>query len=58
MKDNVMLLLSGLVFIAILSPVLTVYAFLLVLQVVAVNPLTHAYRIFRYGIQYEPHELV
>lgn len=58
MKDNFMLLLSGLLFIAILSPILTIYATSLVLYVVVVNPLTHVYRIFRHGIQYDPHEAV
>lgn len=57
MKDNLKLLLSALIFIAILSPVLTLYAVSLVLWVAVVNPLTHVYRIFRHGIEYDPEEV-
>ena len=54
MKDTLVLLLSALAFIVILSPVLALYALLLVIQVTVVNPLRHIYRIVRYGIEYDP----
>lgn len=53
MKENILLLLAGLLFVAVLSPVLAIYAMSLIVYVAVVNPLMHVYRIFRHGIQYD-----
>lgn len=58
MQNSLVLLLSAVLFIAVLSPVLAMYTISLIVYVVAINPLAHVYRIFRYGIQYAPLESI
>lgn len=56
MFNHFVLLLSALLFIGILSPILVLYALAIIVYVGVVNPLAHVYRIFRYGIEYDPVE--
>ncbi len=57
MRDNLVVLLSAPCMLAILLPVMAVYALALTFYVAVANPLGHAYRIVRYGIQSDEHQL-
>ncbi|HKB58886.1 MAG TPA: hypothetical protein VKC56_02460 [Gallionellaceae bacterium] len=54
--NHFVLLLSAALFIGILSPILVLYVLAIIVYVGVINPLAHVYRIFRYGIEYDPVE--
>jgi ATP/ADP translocase len=56
MRGNLIILASGLLVLAILSPLVMLYTLALAFWVAVVNPLGHVYRIARYGIQSDPLE--
>lgn len=58
MRGNLTVFVSGLLVLGIMLPLVLTYLLLLTFFVGVVNPLGHAYRIARYGIQTEPLELV
>ncbi len=57
MRGNLAVLVSAPLILAILLPTIAVYALSVAVYVALVNPLGHCYRIVRYGIQSDEHQL-